>query len=92
MKFGYGQRVKCVKTPDGNDAVVGMTGIVRCTDHRGYGNLSYERNWVGVEFDADFALGHSIEGCAGLDHYRGWYCPPDCLIPAESAINIQDFI
>ena len=92
MRFYYGQRVRCVFPPDGNESAVGLTGTVY------YACIGADSDeWISVEFDEPVWNGHLIPDEKDSTGYHGqnetgWSCEPESLIPLEEPINIEELI
>lgn len=89
MLFHYGQRVKCIETPDGNISVVGLTGTV-------FNPRPNDEHWDGVVFDRQIPEGHYIYDQNRKIHVGdryGWNCPPGTLIPIDTyVLNLDEII
>lgn len=69
-KFKVGDRVKCVRVPDGNKDVVGKCGVVKGEETDGD---------LLVEFDEAHKMGHAGYAPFTCKPDHGWWCYPSTL-------------
>lgn len=71
--FKVGDRVCCIEKYDGNSHIIGQVGTVRA-----FAPASHE---LAIEFDND-VHGHTLSSAYKCPQGRGWYIPPEKLVPA----------